>query len=365
MLRLATACAMAILPLSVAAASPPIYPSFATAPAKRDLAAPGYPSFGSLQLVTPKTVTDITVPGARYTYPSAINNSGVVIGTWDSSLGPNGREGGFLRTADGTITILKSPLGKNLFPVSINAQGDISGWFNKAGSTGYFVRGHDGHFTQIMIPDFSGLPGNPGAVINNHNYVAGTFVRTSSNGTSHQEVFLRAPDGGVTRIDAITAQSISMNASETITGEYGGVENSAFVWSPISGLTKFHIGHRATIPAGINASGTIVGAYEHADPRFSGPSVVGFIRAASGAITTFQLYGFDTNPAAINDAGDVVGTYSDHNGIWWNFKRHPDGKLITYALPPDHFLSGINNRGVMIGWSGTSNTSTHGFIMVP
>lgn len=69
-----------------------------------------------------------------------------------------------------------------------------------------------------------------------------------------------------------------------------------------------------TYPSGINAWGTIAGAYQSADTVLHG-----FVRSRAGKFSRFQAPGADTTPGSyhgtypnsINDLGVVTGYYAD------------------------------------------------------
>jgi hypothetical protein len=74
-------------------------------------------------------------------------------------------------------------------------------------------------------------------------------------------------------------------------------------------ITTFDVpGASATIPAGINGNGDIVGTYSLTG---SPPQVFGFIRSPAGAFTTFDPPpgSVSMRPLSINNSGDVVGSY--------------------------------------------------------
>lgn len=92
-------------------------------------------------------------PRSFATYPRAINPAGVITGESYES-GSNGPRG-FVRAADGTITIFDVPGSLNAtVPNSINPEGSITGAYNGTDYGSHsFIRASDGTFATFDPPD--------------------------------------------------------------------------------------------------------------------------------------------------------------------------------------------------------------------
>jgi hypothetical protein len=84
---------------------------------------------------------------------------------------------GFLRASDGNIGVFDVPGGTNTFPVSINSDGAITGYYASSGVGRSFLRSPSGAITTFEVP---GEIGGTFAVSINS---AGAIVGTCSNGT--------------------------------------------------------------------------------------------------------------------------------------------------------------------------------------
>jgi len=125
------------------------------------------------------TTTQFDPPDAIYTYVSAINDAGTVIGYSDLSSG-NGV--GFIRASDGTTSTFVVP-GDNVqytFPITINKSGVIAGAYQNGAyqtvdgsSGGGFVRALDGTITIVNVP---GSTDTQITSLNDKGQGAGVFV---------------------------------------------------------------------------------------------------------------------------------------------------------------------------------------------
>jgi len=264
---------------------------------------------------------DVAHPGN--TFPTGINNSGVVTGYYY-----DGRSWahGFVRAADGAITIFDDPnahhfFGSGTFPKSINAEGVIAGSYDGSGAPAHgFVRAADGTFTSFDVYDsFQTYP----LGLNDKGDVVGFWFGAI------QRVFIRSARGEITKFDAPNSVS--------------------------------------TTPTAINAKGTVTGFYtdnvnywEHA-----------FVRRRDGTFATFDAPGPNAVPPtlalAINADGVVAGWGwpDEGHGEPGGFARDRNGHVHAIRLPnTDITAQGINNDGVVVGTLGQGD-KYYGFIWTP
>jgi len=113
--------------------------------------------------------TNIDYPGANMTSPTAVNDSGSVVGTY---LDSNGNTHGFLYSG-GVYTTIDDPEGTT-FPQGINNSGEITGAVAVSLSEDYGFTYVDGVFTTFSYPGGNGQTGGQG--INNHNEIVGIYT---------------------------------------------------------------------------------------------------------------------------------------------------------------------------------------------
>ncbi len=305
------------------------------------------------------TFTTVDVPGAgagvlQGTFPVSINAAGDVTGFYGDT---SSVFHGFVRAADGTMTYPIDAPGAGTgnfygtFPVSINAVGDITGMCLETNNAlRGFRRTADGTITPIDVPG-AGTGNNQGTLpfsINRAGVITGIYkdMRALRHG------FVRAADGTMTYpIDV-----------------------------PGAGTTGSAQG-QGTQPLSINSSGEITGFYVAANGGFHG-----FLRAANGAMTypidvpgagtsggTEHYLAFTgTIPISINANGDIAGVYTDTSGLRHGFVRAAGGTMIDPIDAPGigtapnplqgTFPLNINTVGDITGFYSDASGVLHGFV---
>ncbi len=302
--------------------------------------------------------TTIDVPGAgtgvlQGTFPISINAAGDVTGFYGDA---NSVFHGFVRAADGTMTYPIDAPGAGTgsfygtFPVSINAVGDITGMCIDANNALQgFRRTADGTITPIEVPG-AGTGNNQGTLPFSINR-AGVITGIYKDNSALRHGFVCAANGTITTFDVTGA------------GTTGSVQG------------------QGTQPLSINAAGDIAGFYVAANGGFHG-----FLRAANGAMTypidvpgagtsggtEHHLAFVGTMPISINANGDVAGVYSDTSGVRHAFVRAADGTM-TYPIDapgvatkgpgflPVTFAASINTARLITGTYGDTSGVLHVF----
>lgn len=322
-------------------------------------------------LTAAATYTTVDVPNASATFVTGINNNGDVTGGF--YYAPNVYQG-FLRTADGTITIFNlvnsDPNGATeTNPTAINNSDVITG--NIFGSQGCsaspqcnrgFVRNADGTFAVFDVlantfPYGINTSGEAAGASYDANYIASSgFIRSSGgtiatlggvvygindNGdTTGLEIqlgqllgFVQTAAGTVTTFsvkDRWSTYALGINDSQQIAGSAENIlcqskfcditESVGFLRQPSGGITTFTVpGNHQTFALGINASGQIFGVY-----REGVNEQHGFARDSAGTITPFDVpKSTGTLPASMNDSGVIVGQFFDTEGVLHGFIRTP------------------------------------------
>jgi hypothetical protein len=195
------------------------------------------------------------VPGSGGTVPESINDSDEVAGTYDDPpivvdnsrvhSYRSGAEHGFLRDADGTITVCDLPLAGNApwegaHPQTVSNDGAVVGWYGS--NRDVFIRDEHGAYATFSVPEFHIHP---------------------SGATGEEEItacYLGAQ--GATRVPARDAHGAptAFNPASLGPGRFQGV-----------------------ICAAVTAWGAVVGYYPDDDCKFRG-----FVRQSQGALTKFD-----------------------------------------------------------------------------
>ena len=121
--------------------------------------------------------TPFDVGGARDTYPLGMNSEGDSVGYWDTD---GVTVQGYVRRADGQVSVLNLPAATATVAFAINDFGQIAGYFEDAsgGIHGYVKTGQ--HLRQVDMP---GALATLVTSLNNWGSVAGEYIDAS--GTRH------------------------------------------------------------------------------------------------------------------------------------------------------------------------------------
>jgi hypothetical protein len=211
------------------------------------------------------TTIDVPVDGARGTNAFGINARGDIVGSWLDSAGA---QHGFLMSAYGGFTVIDGPGAIRTLARSINARGDIAGYYDTADKRHGFLLTRHGVFTTIDLDGTLGPPPNGTFVqwVNARGDISGSFF----DGTVHG--FLMSGDS-VTPIDVPFLGAINTNAPGL--NDSGDVVGFYTVGTRLVSFRRDHQGDyasldaptatpaAATIATGINNGGDIVGQYTH------------------------------------------------------------------------------------------------------
>ncbi|MGO9520418.1 MAG: hypothetical protein ACLPND_25555, partial [Candidatus Korobacteraceae bacterium] len=229
---------------------------------------------------------NIDYPGAYLTSPTAVNDSGSVVGYYlDSQYG---NYHGFLYSG-GVYTTIDDPEGTT-FPEGINNSGVISGLYECCQTQNHGFTYENGVFTTVDYPGASGATSAEG--INNSNEITGIY------------------NGGIGFLD----------------------NNGSF--------SSFHYpGADDTYPHAISNTGHVAGYYTVSTVPF------GFVYDGSTFTSIDYSSGYATFAYGINDAGVVVG-YSNLNGptyeVGFLWQAGQFTVINSDAYPQPY---GINNKG--------------------
>jgi hypothetical protein len=247
-------------------------------------------------------------------------------------------------------------------------------------------------FTTFDAPDAGTAPfeGTVPSSINAAGIIVGTVG--TAGPLNPLQAFVRQADGTITDFiypggtNAISTVPAAINAKGTIAGYYlwegnttGGlaVVGYGFVRSADGTFTTFSAPnagngaypyHQGTFPLTINTTGMIAGYYTDA----SGLSH-GFTGTAGGTITSFDPTGSSgTYGESINAAGAIAGYYVDDvAGAYHGFVRAPDGSITSFDAPGASTGNGkgtqawsINTAGTIAGCYSDASGVYHGFARI-
>jgi len=231
------------------------------------------------------TFTTIDVPFAEALANrgsvQGINARGDSVGIWVQPGSVSGVVSrGYLLEAYGGFSQIAVPGAGQTRPRSINATGEIVGWYGASGLMRGFIRDRAGEYQSIEIP---GATHTHAHSINERGNVVGRYFIGPAAQFSAHDAFASttgSAHGFLLTADGYTTLDVPFP---------GGFNTGAF---------------------GINAAGDIVGCYTAGDGR-----TLTYVRDRHGEYRSFEVPGAPIICAvAINAGGDIAGNYVDANG---------------------------------------------------
>jgi hypothetical protein len=278
------------------------------------------------------TIRTFNVPGADTegdaTSPTAINSSGIIIGSYVKA---SGDIGGFLLDRLGNYTEFDPPDSHDTEPAAINAAGTVTGWYVNSGNVVQgFIRDAEGNITSFSDPH--GFQTYPTA-INSLGNITG-FAEDVQGAVG----FLRESNGKfkvIAPADLTGVVPVLITDGGKIVGPgLNGSINEGFIRDPEGNYTTFipGVGAGDLILTGIDRNQPIVGYYYDLE----GINTVAFYRLQDGRITSFTPIGVGAEPrnpaaTAISPEGDIAGFFSDSLGVHCFIRVNPN-KPATSAV---------------------------------
>ena len=278
------------------------------------------PPSASARDLTPASFTSFLYPGATGTFPTDINEHGVVVGRYAKA----GVTHGFIRDAAGVMTTIDFPGASFTVASSVTDGGAVLGWYSLPAAPavrhGFLFK--DGAFTTFDPPGSTYT--NP-IGINNRGDISGRYCALKTchaPGSGDFHGFLLV-DGEYTFIDvpgAIETNALKITESDVIGGGYtkaGGGEG-LFVFSR-GEYETFDLPNGRPVAqdnGGINSRGDIVGGYcDGAPPCQITPTGTHAFLLSGARLTTIDYPGALSSVAVgINSRGDITGAYFDNSG---------------------------------------------------
>jgi probable HAF family extracellular repeat protein len=238
-------------------------------------------------------LTPLAVPGALSSAATSINDSGQILGFYDTPFVQT-----FLYSSGSFSTLNVSPPGATTTsPFGINNLGPIVGSYETSSSFGSFIYNGGNNYTPIPGPS-----------------------------------------------DPIDITAYGINDSGQVVGQYrtSQVYYSGFIYTG-GNYTTLSVSGFATEANGINNAGQVVGYYHD----FDKPADFGFLYD-NGNYTILAVPGAtNTEANGINNLGQIVGYYDDGTGI--HSFLYSNGNYTTIG---NFQAFGINDEGDVVGAQG-------------
>jgi hypothetical protein len=270
---------------------------------------------------------------------------------------------------EGSFITFDVPGASYAFPLSMNEEGSITGYYYGAGGYHGFARDRYGNVTTFDAPGAVPSIGTFPASINEEGVIVGTFYTQGVNGSfySPSHGFVRDKQGTITTLEGpsgLPTVANSINEDGVIVGTTGF--SNAFLLHKGGTFKIFNVPDSGpTAAISINGKGAIAGNYTDASGILHG-----FVRDASGTVSRFDIPssefaipGSGAGVVSINDWGVIAGMYLDENFAFHGFVRDAQGTISTFdaAQYATTFVHGINNEGTIVGYYyGVGNY--HGFV---
>jgi hypothetical protein len=306
---------------------------------------------------------------------------------------------GFLREADGTITTFGISGSVWTEPESINAAGNVTGYYEVVPGTSHgFLRYAAGRTITFDPPAAPGVPvpqGQP-VSINQFDEIAGNYLYplAASDGFTRSRARVFTTIGFGEGADYKTVVT-GLNANGTVVGYTASANTLTSFLSDPDGFSNLFVlpmdegqfnGTQNTVAESINADGVIAGWYSFCVDPCATTSAGGFMRSPQGVFTLFNPPGKlvtlpGSGPASgsetlsaphrlsINQAGSITGSYLDADGAQHGFVRNPYGTITSFDPPRGGNTSAtsINDSGVIAGsyYYDWNAQIAEGFLRIP
>ena len=276
--------------------------------------------FVSLSLSVPQAraqLTRVDIPGAIETDCNGINTAGVVVGSYQDSVG---LEHGFI-LKNGRFTKINVPQGTGgTFAYGINDSNKVVGWFTDSQGVvhGYVLSGNT--FKKVDFPGANVTNAwsinNAGEIVGGYSTDGGTTFHgfTDVNGTFTS---FDAPNGSV------LTEILGLNNNGQMAGIFddaSGVEHGFTLSNGQFKQVDVPDAHGiVTATDRINDNGEIVGLF---GTDVAGP-FKGYTRVGRTYTTVMFPGSTETRVRGLNNAGVIVGRYTDSSGVVHGYMGTP------------------------------------------
>ncbi len=226
---------------------------------------------------------------------------------------------GFLRTLNGQTVTFAPDDAIYTIPAGINDRATIAGSYQDTAQAWHgFLRSADGGITVFDDPDANtNGNGTIATAINNNGAVTGFY---EDKYTYTFRAFFRDQSGSFINFDTGTgiapiAYPVAINLGDEIAGFSEAAYTYGFLRDTSGKVTDFETSDYATYVAGMNDDGAVVGSWE------GSKETVAFVRDADGRSVSFiaPYPSYRTAAEAINKNGTVTGNWQDTNYVFHGF----------------------------------------------
>ena len=306
------------------------------------------------------TVRNIGSLGGAHVYANDLNDAGQIAGT---SLDANGIESAFVwSVAGGMRDIHVQPGGGRSYAQAINNRGVVTGSFNDSARPFRWSRAGG-------MEDLGVTPGLPepssGMLLNDNGLIAGRVTLEDRYGDPYTRAFAWTRAGGLVDIDtlgSVESTPVAVGAGGEVAGnrlasaDDGG--DRPFLWTRATGMVDLGIGRGSTAWVNAMTPGLhIAGAIGYPDGRQRAMSWT-----PQGGMRELGTLGGRTSVArAVNARGQIVGFAEDNTGamrafVWSAGAGMRDlNRLLRRAAPGlvlEHALA-INDGGAIVASANT------------
>jgi probable HAF family extracellular repeat protein len=351
------------------------------------------------QVVTKYTLYDVGTLGGNYSgfydfdftggefTPSALNRSGQLAGF---SLYASGNAGSFVWSDGNLVSLPTLPNGNNggggSNALGINDSGLVIGISNDGQVSPYNGQLYNHAVTWThgkihRLPDLGGSDSGANFV-NNRNLVVGYAYNSTPDPYSYYGTQLHATTWHNGRIKDLgtlggtDSQAWTANVSGQVIGiaflntlpepPFNQPQDDAFLWSNGEMTDLGTLGGAFSTPSGINRSGQVTVISFDSTNQF----VQSFLWTNGSKTPLTSLGGDFVEATTLNDSGTIVGANTDAadaNFLAAAWNPSGTGKLLgTVGTDTGSIALGINNRGMVVGGSGSITLSgseyAHAFV---
>jgi uncharacterized membrane protein len=268
-----------------------------------------------------QTFVSVDIPGATQTFGRSINAQGDIVGFY--TVPPTTR--GFLRTLDGAISTIDAPGAIQTQALGNNSLHEIAGAYRQPADPPSQFHAFLLRLGQFISFDLPGACSSGARQISEAGEIVGFY--TDCSGLNHG--YLLARHGSFTAIDfpgAVQTQALAINPGGEIVGNYRDATGEFHGFyrareGVMTGLDVPFLGGHGTQARGINPQGDIVGSWLDGT---QGNRNRGFL-LRNGVYTIIDFPGaVHTVPWAISSVGASTGQYSlSIVPVWHGYLQTP------------------------------------------
>ncbi|MER2511649.1 MAG: PEP-CTERM sorting domain-containing protein [Nitrosomonas ureae] len=308
---------------------------------------------------------DWSIMGLGSVYPTALNDSGQVVGSTSHCDSDDGCGYPFVTGSNGVGMTILGPQGDSSGNAAgINNSGQVVGYYNEEERSHHFITGSNG--VGMTILDSLDERATSITGINDSGQVVGYY-----NDYDGVHTFITGPNGaGMTDLGIVDRTGNAIVTAINGSGQATGILNSNAFITTANGAGVSVFNFPSSYGRDINNSGQVVG-WHIPEGAFSSQA---FITGPNGASITNlgTLGGYNSVAVSINDSGEVIGlaSTSDSVGLNHSFLFSHDGitdlSLLSIVITAgwSHLnVIDINNNGQIVGYGSNNDGHQEAFLL--